>query len=77
MAGHMGNARATVRGLTVVEANAEKNLLLLRGAVPGANDGILLVKKSRIAARGAATSATPSADKNKAASADKNKATSA
>ena len=65
MAGHMGDSRATVRGLTVVEANAEKNLLLLRGAVPGANDGILLVKKSRIAARGAA----PSADKNKAASA--------
>jgi len=69
MAGHMGDARATVRGLMVVEANAEKNLLLLRGAVPGANDGILLVKKSRIAARGAAPSATPSADKNKAASA--------
>jgi large subunit ribosomal protein L3 len=77
MAGHMGNARVTVRGLTVVEANAEKNLLLLRGAVPGAKDGILFVKKSRIAARGAAPSATPSADKNKAASADKNKAASA
>jgi large subunit ribosomal protein L3 len=77
MAGHMGDVRATVRGLTVVEANAEKNLLLLRGAVPGAKDGILLVKKSRIAAHGAAPSATPSADKNKAASADKNKAASA
>jgi large subunit ribosomal protein L3 len=77
MAGHMGNARATVRGLKVVEANAEKNLLLVRGAVPGANDGILLVKKSRIAAGGAAPSAAPSTDKTKAASTDKNKAVSA
>ena len=77
MAGHMGNARATVRGLKVVEANAEKNLLLVRGAVPGANDGILLVKKSRIAAGGAAPSTAPSADKNKAASTSKNKEASA
>ena len=77
MAGHMGNARATVRGLKVVEANAEKNLLLVRGAVPGANDGILLVKKSRITAGGAAPSTAPSADKNKAASTSKNKEASA
>ncbi len=77
MAGHMGNARATVRGLKVVEANAEKNLLLVRGAVPGAKDGILLVKKSIMAAGGAAPSATPSTDKNKAASTNKNKAASA
>jgi large subunit ribosomal protein L3 len=77
MAGHMGNARATVRGLKVIEANAEKNLLLLRGAVPGAKDGILLVKKSMIAAGGTAPSATPSTDKNKAISANKNKEASA
>jgi len=69
MAGHMGNVRATVRGLKVVEANAEKNLLLVRGAVPGANEGILLVKKSKIAAGGVAPSTAPSTDKNKAASA--------
>jgi large subunit ribosomal protein L3 len=75
MAGHMGNARATVRGLKVVEANAEKNLLLLRGAVPGANDGILLVKKSKIAAGVTAPSTTPSADKKKETSADKAKET--
>jgi large subunit ribosomal protein L3 len=64
MAGHMGNARATVRGLKVVEANAEKNLLLLRGAVPGAKNGILLVKKSMIAPG----VITPSTNKNKEAS---------
>ena len=77
MAGHMGNARATVRGLKVVEANAEKNLLLVRGAVPGANDGILLVKKSKIAAGGAAPSTTPSNDKSKAVSPSKKKEASA
>jgi len=77
MAGHMGDSRATVRGLTVVEANAEKNLLLLRGAVPGANDGILLVKKSRIAARGAAPATASSTDKSKAVSASKTKEASA
>jgi len=49
MAGHMGDTRTTVRGLKVVDSNAEKNLLLVRGAVPGAKDGILLVKKSKIA----------------------------
>jgi large subunit ribosomal protein L3 len=81
MAGHMGNARATVRGLKVVEANAEKNLLLLRGAVPGAKDGILLVKKSKkqpvIASGGTTPSATPSTDKNKEVSTKKNKEASA
>jgi large subunit ribosomal protein L3 len=77
MAGHMGNARATVRGLKVVEANAEKNLLLVRGAVPGANDGILLVKKSKIAAGGAVPSTTPSNDKSKTVSPSKNKEASA
>lgn len=65
MAGHLGNARITVRGLKVVEANAEKNLLLVRGAVPGAQDGILLVKKSQIAPR----VAVPSAKKSKGTSA--------
>jgi large subunit ribosomal protein L3 len=65
MAGHMGNARTTVRGLRVVEANAEKNLLLVRGAVPGAKDGILLVQKSQIASR----VPVPSAKKSKESSA--------
>lgn len=54
MAGHMGNERVTVRGLRVVEANAEKNLLLVNGAVPGSKEGILLVKKSKIAPGAAA-----------------------
>jgi large subunit ribosomal protein L3 len=47
MAGHMGNRRVTVKNLEIVKADAEKNLLLIKGAVPGARDGLLLVKKAR------------------------------
>ena len=46
MAGHMGNARVTVRNLEVVRAEPQKNLLLVKGAVPGARNGLLLIKKS-------------------------------
>jgi large subunit ribosomal protein L3 len=46
MAGHMGNARSTVKKLRVVRADAERNLLLVKGAVPGARNGLLLVKKA-------------------------------
>ncbi|HEY78485.1 MAG TPA: 50S ribosomal protein L3 [Dehalococcoidia bacterium] len=46
MAGHMGNRRVTVRNLEVVEADAGRNLLLVKGAVPGARNGLLLIRKS-------------------------------
>ncbi|MBI4186238.1 MAG: 50S ribosomal protein L3 [Chloroflexi bacterium] len=46
MAGHMGNQRVTARNLEVIEANSERNLLLVKGAVPGGNHGLLLIKKS-------------------------------
>jgi len=45
MAGRMGNERVTVRKLRVVEADAERNLLLVHGAVPGAKNALLLIKK--------------------------------
>lgn len=44
--GHMGNRRVTVKNLTVVRADKEQNLLLVKGAVPGANGGIILIRKS-------------------------------
>jgi len=47
MAGQMGNKRVTVRNLEVFQADLERNLLLIRGAVPGARNGLLLIKKSR------------------------------
>ena len=46
MAGHMGNRRVTVRNLEVVDADPGRNLLLVKGAVPGARNGLLLIRKS-------------------------------
>ena len=46
MAGHMGNARVTVRNLKVVEADVDRNLLLLEGAVPGAHNSIIMIRKT-------------------------------
>jgi len=46
MAGHMGNRRVTVLGLKVVQADAARNLLLLKGAVPGSVSGLLIIEKS-------------------------------
>ena len=44
MAGQMGSQRVTQRGLQVVEVDAEKHLLLVRGAVPGAVGGVVEVR---------------------------------
>lgn len=44
--GHMGDARVTVRGLTVARVDVENNLLMVRGAVPGANGSVVIVKKA-------------------------------
>ncbi len=46
MAGHMGNERVTVRKLEVFQTFPDRNLLLVRGAVPGASSGLLLIRKS-------------------------------
>ena len=46
MAGHMGHERVTVRKLEIFQADPDHNLLLVRGAVPGANNGLLMIKKS-------------------------------
>lgn len=45
MPGHMGAERHTELGLRVVKIDAERNLLFVRGAVPGAKHGVLLVNK--------------------------------
>jgi large subunit ribosomal protein L3 len=46
MAGQMGNDRVTVLNLEVVEADPERNLLLVRGAVPGPRGGLVMVRSS-------------------------------
>lgn len=45
MAGHMGTDRVTVKNLVVAGIDKEKNLILLRGAVPGARGGLLEIRK--------------------------------
>ncbi len=46
MAGQMGNERKTIQNLEVVQVNPEENLVLVRGSVPGHNDGLLIVRTS-------------------------------
>jgi len=50
MAGRMGNARVTTQNLTVHSVRAEDGLLLIKGAVPGAKGGLVLVKSAAKAA---------------------------
>ena len=45
MAGHMGNAQVTVKGLEIIQSDPERNLLFIKGAVPGARNGLLIIKK--------------------------------
>jgi large subunit ribosomal protein L3 len=51
MSGHMGVQRRTTENLKVVEVDAERNLLLIRGAVPGAEGGTVIVRPSVKAGR--------------------------
>jgi large subunit ribosomal protein L3 len=46
MPGHMGAVHRTVQNLTVVKVIAEKNLILVKGAVPGANGDDLIVRSA-------------------------------
>lgn len=46
-AGHMGSSRVTVRNLKVIRVDPEKNLLVVKGAVPGANGGYLIIRRNK------------------------------
>ena len=46
MGGHMGDARVTVRNLKVIRVDADNNLLLVEGSVPGGPNGILMIRKA-------------------------------
>ena len=67
MAGRMGNDRVTIKSLEVVQADPERNLLVVMGSVPGANGSVVMIRKGAeqlaLAARNAASS-TPSAAKS-------------
>ena len=47
MAGHMGDRQVTVKGLRVVRVDKERNLILLKGAVPGAPGGTVIIRKAQ------------------------------
>jgi len=46
MAGHYGVERVTVQNLDVIKVDAERNLVYLRGAIPGHNNGYVMLQKS-------------------------------
>jgi large subunit ribosomal protein L3 len=45
MPGHYGNSMVSLRGLTVVLSDVERNLVLVKGAVPGPKNGIVRIEK--------------------------------
>jgi large subunit ribosomal protein L3 len=45
MAGHMGDARVTVKNLRILSVDPERNLVALRGAIPGPNGGLVMIRK--------------------------------
>jgi len=47
MAGHMGDTRVTVRNLEVIDVDAEDNVLVVKGAVPGPNGGYVVVRRAK------------------------------
>ena len=46
MPGHMGNKRVTMQNLQIERVDAERGLLFIRGGVPGANKGLLLIRSA-------------------------------
>jgi large subunit ribosomal protein L3 len=46
MAGHMGDERVTVKKVRVIRTDTDRNLLLVKGSLPGARGGLILVKKA-------------------------------
>lgn len=47
MGGHMGDVRVTTKNLALVSIDTEKNILVIKGAIPGANGGYVIVKQSK------------------------------
>ena len=47
MPGHMGNENMTVQNLEIVDIDCEKNILLIKGSIPGAKDSLLVIKSAK------------------------------
>lgn len=65
MAGHMGADRVTVRNLKVLRVDAENNLLMIEGAVPGGPDSVVMIRKAVAAKRLKVAQAEPVKKKGK------------
>jgi large subunit ribosomal protein L3 len=67
MPGHFGNSRVTVQNLTIADIKPEQNLLLIKGAVPGATNSIVIIREAKKRQAQNATSSetqeTPQEDK--------------
>jgi large subunit ribosomal protein L3 len=61
--GHLGASRNTVRNLIVMQADKENNLLVVKGSIPGANGGYILVKKASFQPASIPEKSKPSEDK--------------
>jgi len=61
MAGHLGVERVTARNLALVGVDKEKNLLLIKGTVPGANGGLVFVRQAKTILHGVAEAAPAAA----------------
>ena len=48
MAGHMGDERVTVQNLEIVRVDAERNLIAIKGAIPGPRGGLIVIKKRMV-----------------------------
>ena len=46
MGGHMGNRRITVKGLEIIEIDAERNLLMIKGGIPGATNSLVHIRRA-------------------------------
>lgn len=49
MAGHMGDARVTVKNLQVLRVDSDRNIVAIRGAIPGPNGGLVMIRKVELA----------------------------
>ena len=47
MSGQMGSEQVTVRSLDIIKIDSERNLLLVKGPVPGSNQGLLFIRDAR------------------------------
>jgi large subunit ribosomal protein L3 len=67
MPGHMGQVRRTTQNLEVIDVRPEDNLLLIRGAIPGANGDYVIIRESKKIPKGTVKKAPQETGKKKAA----------